>query len=173
MSAVPARSSPPSAQPAAARRIDLIVIHCSATPNGRWVSTLDIDHWHAERGFKRRGEWRARQNAQLRGIGYHFVVYTNGAIATGRHLAEVGAHAAGHNANSVGVCLVGTDRFGHAQWSAAAALVERLMEEFPQAHVLGHRDLPAVHKLCPGFDVAAWLAADMTPPAGHVLEAGE
>lgn len=171
MSFAPSSAVRAPAPAALGRAIDLIVLHCSATPNGRHFSTADIDRWHLERGFLRRPEWIARQNAQLRGIGYHFVVYANGAIATGRHLAEVGAHAAGHNAHSVGVCLVGTDRFGLAQWAAAAALVARLTEEFPQAHVLGHRDLPNVKKLCPGFEVAAWRAAGMVPPAGHVLEA--
>lgn len=175
------------------REINLIVVHCSATPNGRWVSTLDIDHWHGqpllkngvkvrEHKFLRRGEWLARQNPQLRHIGYHFVLYTNGAIATGRHLAEVGAHVAGHNLDSIGICCAGTDKYSRAQWSALAALVDRLRREFAIARVTGHRDLsPDADgdgtvepgewlKTCPGFDVAAWLRADMVPPAGHVLE---
>jgi len=151
------------------RPVELIVIHCSASPNGRWTTAADIDAWHAARGFSRAPEWRARQNPDLAAIGYHFVLYTSGAIATGRHLAETGAHAHGHNRDSVGVCLVGTDRFTAAQWSAAAALVARLVEEFPQARVLGHRDLPAVKKTCPGFDVGAWRAAGMAAPAAHLM----
>lgn len=165
------------------REINLIVVHCSGTPNGRWVSTLDIDQWHAARGFKRQGEWRARQNSQLGAIGYHFVIYTNGAIATGRHLAEVGAHVAGNNRNSIGICAAGTDKYTVAQWSSLAALVERLHKEFPDARVTGHRDLSPDKdndglvepwewlKTCPGFDVAAWRRADMVPPKGGVLEA--
>lgn len=179
-------SSPALRAPAPAaggRDVSLIVVHCSATPNGRWVSTLDIDQWHAARGFKRQGEWRARQNAQLGSIGYHFVIYTNGAIATGRHLVEIGAHVAGNNRGSIGICVVGTDKFSRAQWSALAALVERLRKEFRGARVTGHRDLSPDKdndglvepwewlKTCPGFDVAAWLRADMVPPAAHVLEA--
>lgn len=152
------------------RAVDLIVLHCSATPNGRHFSAADIDQWHLERGFRRQPAWLARQNPSLRAIGYHFVIYVNGAIASGRHLEEAGAHARGHNADSVGVCLVGTDRFTAAQWQAAAALVDRLLQTFPEAQVLGHRDLPSVRKLCPGFDVAAWLAADMLAPAAHLLE---
>jgi len=164
------------------REISLIVIHCSATPNGRWVSTLDIDQWHAARGFKRQGVWRARQNAQLGSIGYHFVVYTNGAIATGRHLAEVGAHVYGNNRNSIGICVAGTDQFTRAQWSSLAALVDRLRKEFPDARVTGHRDLSPDKdndglvepwewlKTCPGFSVAAWLRTDMLPRPGHILE---
>lgn len=167
---------------AGGRNIDLIVIHCSATPNGRWVTTLDIDQWHAARGFARRGEWRARQNPQLGAIGYHFVVYTTGAIATGRHLAEIGAHVAGNNRRSIGICVAGTDSFTRAQWSSLAALVDRLRREFPHARVLGHRDLSPDQdndglvepwewlKTCPGFDVAAWLRSDMVPPKDRLLE---
>lgn len=36
-----------------ARRIDTLIIHCAATPNGRWTSVLDIDYWHKQAGFKR------------------------------------------------------------------------------------------------------------------------
>lgn len=164
------------------REINLIVIHCSATPNGRWVSTLDIDRWHAARDFKRQGDWRARQNAQLGSIGYHFVIYTNGAIATGRHLAEIGAHVAGNNRSSIGICVVGTDKFTRAQWGSLAALVDRLRQEFNGVRVTGHRDLSPDKdndglvepwewlKTCPGFDVAAWLRSDMLPPPSGVLE---
>lgn len=165
------------------RLVDLIVIHCSATPDGEWVTALDIDKWHAERGFRRDGAWRVRLNPQLGHIGYHFIVYTNGAIATGRHLAEAGAHVRGHNLDSIGICLIGTERYSRAQWSALSALVVQLRHEFPAARVCGHRDLspdidgdgvvePAEWlKTCPGFDVAAWLAAGMLPPAGSIIEA--
>lgn len=175
------------------REINLIVVHCSATPNGRWVSTLDIDQWHGAPVFKdgvkvrdhkflRDGAWLAKQNSQLKHIGYHFVIYTNGAIATGRHLDEIGAHVVGNNRNSIGICVVGTDKYTAAQWSSLAALVDRLRKDFPNARVTGHRDLSSDRdndglvepwewlKTCPGFDVAAWCRADMVPPKGGVLE---
>jgi hypothetical protein len=175
------------------REIDLIVIHCSATPNGREVSASDIDRWHGQPVFKdgvkvrehkflRRGEWLARQNSQLRHIGYHFVIYLDGAIATGRHVDEVGAHVAGHNLSSLGICVVGTDKFSCAQWGSLAALIDRLCREVIGARVTGHRDLSPDKnndglvepgewlKTCPGFDVSTWLRADMVPPDGHVLE---
>lgn len=152
------------------RSIDLLVIHCAATPNGKPFKTIDIDRWHAERGFERLPEFRNRQNSVLSAIGYHFAIYTNGACATGRHLDEVGAHAAGHNANSIGICLIGTDKFTHAQWEMLRANVWAMRKLHPAARVLGHRDLPAVKKTCPGFDVAAWLAGDGAPLAGHILD---
>jgi N-acetyl-anhydromuramyl-L-alanine amidase AmpD len=152
------------------RSVKGVVIHCSASPNGRWTTAPDIDRWHDERGFERQPYWRERFNPDYKAIGYHFVIYTNGAIATGRHLDEIGAHAGGYNKHTVGVCLIGTDKFPAEQWEALAGLVERLLERYPAAKVLGHRDLPDVNKICPGFDVAAWLAADRRPPEGHVLD---
>ncbi|MCC4116370.1 N-acetylmuramoyl-L-alanine amidase [Aromatoleum toluclasticum] len=163
------------------RTIDLIVIHCSATPNGRWTSTLDIDHWHAERGFRRDPSAAARFNPDLRSIGYHWVLYPNGARATGRHPSEVGAHARGVNSRSLGLCLVGTDRFTYPQWGALLDQVRHLCatHRVPlqlataatgYRGVCGHRDLAGVNKACPGFDVGDWLAGDMLPLRNHLLE---
>ena len=42
------------------RKIDLIIIHCSATAEGKDFRAADIDRWHRQQGF--------------RSIGYHFVV---------------------------------------------------------------------------------------------------
>jgi hypothetical protein len=57
-----------------ARAIDLIVIHCSATPQGQNVSVYDIDKWHAARGFYRSAQACARLNPLLAHIGYHYVI---------------------------------------------------------------------------------------------------
>lgn len=173
-----------AARPRAGRVIDTLVIHCSASPNGDTLfgrrpdhSVLRpvevIDSWHVARGFSRRPDACERFNPQLLGIGYHYVLYTNGAIATGRAEAEIGAHAKGYNASSLGLCLVGTDRFTAQQWSSLAALVNRLMEAYTGVRVVGHRDLPGVAKACPCFDVSAWRAAGMRPPADHIYPPDE
>lgn len=162
------------------RPLDTIVIHCAAVPNGRWTSTLDIDHWHQQAGF-RRGAAFASHNPELRHIGYHWVIYTNGARATGRHPMEAGAHARGFNARSLGLCLIGTDRFTPDQWAALADQVQHLCRVYHiplqlataangWRGVCGHRDTGA-NKLCPGFAVADWLAGGLEPLPGHVLEA--
>lgn len=167
------------------RLIDLIVIHCSATPNGRWTTAPDIDRWHDDRGFERRSQWREKWNPDLKAIGYHFVIYTNGAIATGRHLDEIGAHAGGHNKASIGICMIGTDRYTMEQWRELDALVAKLHTRYPAASILGHRDLsPDLDgdgiiephewlKTCPGFDVGKWLTAAGNVPEEWVLESGE
>jgi len=179
------------------RTVDLIVIHCSATPDG--VSLFEghagapdfctpievIDRWHVRREFRRALHWRKLLNERLAAVGYHFAVYTNGAIATGRHTDEIGAHVYGFNRSSIGICVIGTDRFTAEAWASLKQLVELLKLKYPTARVLGHRDLsPDVDgdglverwewlKTCPGFDVAAWLARGMVPLAENVYTAPE
>ncbi|NHR06507.1 N-acetylmuramoyl-L-alanine amidase [Chromobacterium haemolyticum] len=171
-----------------ARTINLIVIHCAATPNGRQLARNDkqtaagvINVWHSQRGFRRSGPRAADFNPHLKSIGYHYVLDVDGRKSTGRHPDEVGAHVQGHNANSIGVCLAGTDRFTSVQWSALHSLVKALRAQFPAARIVGHRDLSPDRngdgkitpdewtKTCPGFTVAEWLAGGMAPLAAHLL----
>jgi N-acetyl-anhydromuramyl-L-alanine amidase AmpD len=153
------------------RKIETIIIHCSDSPNGRTLFTgklgdknfttpvQEIDRWHRERDFKRLPLWRAKQNPELSSIGYHFVIYTRGAVASGRHVDEIGAHCQGYNATSIGICLIGRDAFTSAQWLALAKLVESLKKSNPTARVVAHHDLNAA-KTCPNFNVAAWLEGE-------------
>lgn len=145
------------------RNIDLIVIHCAATPAGRVVTAADIDRMHRARGFAK--------------IGYHYVIGIDGKREAGRPLGEIGAHVSGHNARSIGICYVGgTDAKGQpldtrtpAQHAEMRKLVAELKARFPKARVVGHRDLSPDKngdgviskyewlKACPCFDVAGWL----------------
>lgn len=150
-------------------QITKIIIHCAATPNGRHFSAQQIDAWHAERGFQRQVDDIGGHEPALRHIGYHFVVYTNGAIANGRHPLEVGAHTQGHNSESIGVCLIGTNAFTRQQWRALKANIEALLKQYPGATVHGHREFSA--KECPGFDARDWLAGGMEPLDGHLCHA--
>lgn len=154
------------------RTITDIIIHCAATPNGRWFDVSQIDRWHQERGFKRQDFYRKKHNPLLLAIGYHFVIYNNGAVATGRHLDEIGAHARGFNSHSIGICLIGTGKFSIAQWENLRGNVRGLIAKYHGVErIVGHRDLPDVHKDCPGFSVSDWLRGDMRPLSAHVLEA--
>lgn len=164
------------------RSINGIIIHCSATPNGKPFTEEDIDRWHDERGFARRGYWRMKFNQMLCAIGYHYVVRIDGTVATGRHEDEVGAHAGGFNARTIGVCLIGTDGYSPEQWSSLAGLIDGLRSRYPEAKVIGHRDLsPDLNgngvvepdewvKICPGFDVKSWLVNTKIAPASALLE---
>lgn len=177
-----------------ARDIRLLLVHCAASPNGEslfrgqlgephFKTPVEvIDDWHRARGFKRDPAALRRMNPQLTAIGYHFVIYTNGTVVTGRHTDEVGAHCAGFNTNSIGICLIGTDAFTVAQWDSLALLAGSLSKAYPQAAWRGHRDMSPDQnkngivepfewlKTCPGFDVSKWLAGGKQPLAGHVCE---
>ncbi|MEJ1381351.1 MAG: N-acetylmuramoyl-L-alanine amidase [Candidatus Sedimenticola sp. (ex Thyasira tokunagai)] len=172
-------------------RIDSIVIHCSATPNGREHTAADVDFWHGpdreKRGkkpFRRNpdarigaGRWHSKgQHARdLAHIGYHFIVRVSGVTEVGRRLTETGAHARGWNSRSIGICVIGMDRFTPAQWETLKVLIESLKRDrgakgLPSiTKVIGHRQV-ATYKTCPGFDVQAWLDGGMEPLEGHLLE---
>ena len=133
------------------RKIDLIIVHCSATPEGKDFTTADIDRWHRQRGFV--------------SIGYHFVSYRDGSVHHGRPLAQVGAHCQGHNAHSIGICYIGgltadgkhpKDSRTEEQKSALVALLRKLRVQFPNAKIRGHRDFTA--KACPSFDATTEYA---------------
>lgn len=131
------------------RSITQIIIHCSATPEGKDYTVADIDRWHKARGFKM--------------IGYHYVIYRDGCIHTGRPLEMVGAHCKGHNAHSIGICYIGgVDANNHpkdtrtlAQRKSLLSLVKSLQKEHPQATLHGHREFAP--KSCPCFSVPSEL----------------
>ena len=127
------------------RTINEIIVHCSATPEGRDYTVAQIRQWHLQRGF--------------RDIGYHYVIYRDGTIHTGRPVAQAGAHCTGHNAHSIGVCYIGgvardnktpKDTRTEAQKKSLANLLKRLHELYPKATLHGHREF--ANKACPSFD---------------------
>jgi N-acetyl-anhydromuramyl-L-alanine amidase AmpD len=123
--------------------IQFIVVHCSDTPNGRYHTAEDIHRWHLERGWD--------------GIGYHSVIRTDGLVDQGRPHYWIGSHTAKYNGIAIGVCLIGRDEFSDEQWRSLEGLMLSLTNEFPNAKVVGHRDLNS-HKTCPNFDVKKWWA---------------
>ena len=129
----------------AQRKITEIIVHCSATPEGKDFTVADITRWHKQRGF--------------RTIGYHYVVYRDGSVHTGRPEGEIGAHCTGHNAVSIGICYIGglatdgktpKDTRTPEQREALLMILRRLRAKYPNAKIYGHRDFAA--KACPSFD---------------------
>ena len=126
------------------RQIDKIIIHCSATIEGKDFKAGDIDNWHKARGFTC--------------IGYHYVVDLDGTVEKGRSDDTVGAHCAGQNASSIGVCYIGgldknkksKDTRTHAQKQALLKLLKELKGKYPKAIIYGHCDF--ANKACPCFD---------------------
>ncbi|MDR0541153.1 MAG: N-acetylmuramoyl-L-alanine amidase [Dysgonamonadaceae bacterium] len=127
------------------RKINKIILHCSATKEGQHITTADIDHWHKARGFSK--------------IGYHFVIYLDGSVHKGRDVEEIGAHVEGQNSNSIGICYIGglnsagkaKDTRTEAQKKALIQLVSELKKQYPNATVHGHYEF--ANKACPCFDV--------------------
>ncbi|WP_417623150.1 N-acetylmuramoyl-L-alanine amidase [Parasphingorhabdus sp.] len=129
------------------RPISELIIHCSATPEGKNFTARDIDRWHKQRGW--------------RGIGYHYVVLLDGTIQEGRPLRQIGAHVRGHNRGTIGICYIGgvakdgrtaKDTRTPAQKRALLEICKRLTRKFPSIQkVTGHNQYAA--KACPSFDV--------------------
>jgi N-acetylmuramoyl-L-alanine amidase len=128
------------------RRVDLIVVHCAASPSGKplqqgkrgEVGFLNcvqvINAWHAVRGFKRALAARTVFNPELPSIGYHYVIDLDGVVFSARHPDEVPAQAAGFNAHAIGICLVGgaerEARYTPAQWASLATLASALLATY-------------------------------------------
>lgn len=132
------------------RNIDKIIIHCTATPEGREVTVEEVTRWHKARGF--------------RTIGYHYLIGLDGRVHKGRPVSEIGSHCIGQNAHSIGVCYVGgletdprkpKDTRTAAQRKSLRELVNDLNRRFPKATIHGHREFAA--KACPCFDVRTQL----------------
>lgn len=128
------------------REINRIIIHCSATPEGKDFTVADIDRWHKARGWQ--------------GIGYHYVVYRDGSVHNGIDIAVAGAHTSGYNKNSIGVCYIGgvaadgktpKDTRTAAQRAALRELVDMLKMQYPKATIHGHYEF--ANKACPSFKI--------------------
>lgn len=142
-------------------KVKNIFVHCSASA---WGDVMEFDRWHKARGWT--------------GVGYHYVILNgrpfrdvrylevlDGQIQPGRHLDddpiysddEIGAHVAGRNSSSIGVCLVGDERFTVAQFSSLKRLLADLIDRFVLTwdDVLGHYEDENTQKTCPNIPMPA------------------
>jgi N-acetylmuramoyl-L-alanine amidase len=127
------------------RKLTRIILHCTATPDGRHVDVDTIRSWHKKRGWS--------------DIGYHYVIYLDGSVHAGRDVAKVGAHVVGHNADTIGVVYVGgtdaggkaKDTMNAAQQTAFVNLVKHLRDQYGPLTLHGHNEYAA--KACPSFNV--------------------
>ena len=122
-----------------------IVLHHSASPLS--TTAADIDAWHRKKGWA--------------GMGYHLCINGSGELIRGREIDRMGAHARGFN-RAVGCCIVGDNTTASQRWTwqqidTLKRTLSVLTVLYPDAVVLGHRDLPGVATLCPGLDVRELL----------------
>lgn len=139
------------------RQINELFIHCSAT-QPKWMAANscqqkveEIRRWHTDKGWSN--------------IGYHFVVDRQGDVCVGRPVERVGAHAKGHNKNSIGICLIGgfgsdaddkfEEHYTDLQRKALDNLIKDLTDEHSNAKIRGHNEVSS--KACPGFRVKEYL----------------
>lgn len=127
------------------RTINEIIVHCSATAEGKDYTVEDITRWHKAQGWST--------------IGYHYVVYRDGSVHAGRNVDVAGAHCTGHNSKSIGVCYIGglatdgktaKDTRTDAQKGALVTLLKELRRLYPSASIHGHCEY--ANKACPCFD---------------------
>ena len=134
------------------RPINKIILHCSATKEGKSFTAADIDRWHREQGYIM--------------IGYHYVILLDGTVEIGRPLELPGAHCAVHNADSIGICYIGGldmngkpyDTRTPQQRKAMQQLIDTLREVYSNATVHGHREF--ANKDCPCFEVENLASPD-------------
>lgn len=141
-----------------------LVIHCTATPEGREVSAAEIRRWHTAPISQGGRGWKQ--------VGYTDMVHLDGRV---EHLVdnnedaqvdtwEVTNGAAGYNNVSRHIVYVGgcdnagkpKDTRTEAQREALKHYVEDFHARFPQVKIVGHHELNP-GKACPSFDVPTWL----------------
>lgn len=136
------------------RTITEIIVHCTATPEGKDYTVEDIRKWHTHgRGWS--------------DIGYHYVIDRRGHILAGRDVDIIGAHCEGHNAHSIGVVYIGgvsalngkpKDTRTLAQKAGLIRCLTELKSLYPQAKIYGHCDFTK-SKPCPCFDAKTEYAS--------------
>lgn len=139
------------------RRIDEIIVHCTATPEGRDYTVEQIRKDHTMPVKLGGRGWSD--------IGYHYVIYRDGTTHEGRSVDISGAHCVDHNAHSIGISYVGgvenipgvpynklkpKDTRTNAQKAELLSLLIDLKKLYPKAKIYGHRDFAS--KACPSFD---------------------
>ena len=141
-----------------------LVIHCTATPEGRDVTSAEIRHWHTDPVSKGGRGWKQ--------VGYTDLIHLDGTVermVRNNEDAEVDPWevtngAKGYNSVSRHIVYAGgvakdgktaKDTRTGAQRKALTAYVRNFHERFPSIRIVGHNELAA--KACPSFDVQRWL----------------
>lgn len=132
------------------RKINEIILHCSATKEGQDIKAETIKKWHLNQGFN--------------DIAYHYIIDLDGKIENGRPDEKVGAHTTNHNSNTLGICYIGgLDKKGKSKdtrtdeqkYSMLNLIIALVLKYRGITKITGHRMY--ANKACPCFDVNEWL----------------
>lgn len=138
-----------------ARKINMIVVHCAATTEGKEYTAQTISNWHQARNFS---SYTDAKTGKKMYVGYHYLIHLDGEIEPCRPESVKGCHVANYNTNSIGICYIGgVDKNGKAKDTRTPAQKESLIKllkemkaKYPGASIHGHREFAA--KACPSFD---------------------
>lgn len=145
-------------------KLKYLVLHCTATPEGREVSSQEIRAWHTNPVSKGGRGWKQ--------VGYTDLIHLDGKVErlVGNNedanvdTWEVTNVAKGYNSVSRHVVYAGgvaadgktpKDTRTEAQKRAMEVYVKDFHKRFPKVRIIGHGEVAA--KACPSFDVQVWL----------------
>lgn len=143
---------------AGGRGIKKLIVHCTATPEGRDFTRAQVSAWHKAERFS---HYTHPETGEKEYVGYHYLIHIDGRIEACRPENVRGCHASGHNADSIGICYIGgVDAYGEpkdtrtgAQKAALVMLLKQLKARYRGVTIHGHREFAA--KACPCFDAKA------------------
>lgn len=131
------------------REVNRIVIHCSDSPDARDIGFHEIDQWHKERG------WSGILYDGIRiHCGYHYIIRRGGVVELGRPEDSMGAHAKGHNRDTIAICWVGKNLMDELQWESMVTLLKDICSRYllDASDLYGHYELDP-KKTCPNIDM--------------------
>ena len=140
------------------KKIEKLIIHCTATPPDRDVTKKDIEKWHLEgRGWKRLGY---SDLINLKGELINLTNWDQDGIVENH---EMTWGVAGINSISMHVVYAGgvdkqmkpLDTRNNFQDYALETYVKFILLRYPWITVHGHNEFS--NKACPSFDVQQWL----------------
>ena len=129
------------------KQVSLLIVHCSATRCDRPFSVESLI---------------ATGEARFGQVSYHYYVRRNGDVVPLLPESVQGVHARHYNYCSLGICYEGgldekgraVDTRTPAQKASLYQLLKNLRADYPDARIMGHRELPHVAKACPCFDAS-------------------
>lgn len=141
------------------KKIEYLIIHCTATPKGREVTKADIEEWHLRgRGWKRLGY------SDLISVANGLVLLTDWNQDNLIENHEMTWGASGINSVSRHVVYAGgmnkentqpEDTRTEYQRYIMETYVKFMLLRYPWLKVAGHNEF--ANKACPSFDVQKWL----------------